>query len=163
MSKMVLGLDLATHTGWALCVDGKIEHSGVWDFSKTRDGIGMHNGHMFLALNRELSKMTWYGEHRIDGIMYERAHHRGGSSTRIPLGLVATVLTFAAQARIGVQDVAANTLKKWATGSGGADKCDMMKAASERTGRTIDNDDEADAVLLAMYGWEKLNEPDTTD
>ena len=47
---MILALDLATHTGWAVASnDGKIISSGVQDFSKKR---GEDNGLLFLRFLR---------------------------------------------------------------------------------------------------------------
>lgn len=47
--------------------------------------------------------------------------------------------------------IPAATLKKWATGNGGASKDEMLIAAEERGGKPA-NDDEADAYLLRAIG-----------
>ena len=55
-NKNILALDLATMTGWATLIDGKI-NSGVQNFSKKR---GESNGIMFLRFNawlREIQKL----------------------------------------------------------------------------------------------------------
>lgn len=54
-------------------------------------------------------------------------------------------------------EVNPSTLKKWATGSGRADKADMIAAAEARGGRPA-NDDEADAYLLRAWGLELVGE-----
>lgn len=54
--------------------------------------------------------------------------------------------------RIPFSVVAPTTLKKWATGSGGAKKADMIDAAVARGAVWTVNDDEADAFLLRLYG-----------
>ena len=58
---MILGLDLATKTGWSLVNEdtGIVEASGVWDLNVHRQGDGRHNGHMFLALYLEVSSKAF--------------------------------------------------------------------------------------------------------
>lgn len=49
-----------------------------------------------------------------------------------------------------------SSLKKFATGHGGADKQAMCVAASAFAGHAINDHDEADAVLLLKYGLDQL-------
>ena len=47
-------------------------------------------------------------------------------------------------------------LKKWAAGSGRADKAAMVEACRRRSGRDPRDDNEADAILIALWGAETL-------
>ena len=85
---MILALDLATHTGWAVASnDGKIISSGVQDFSKKR---GEDNGLLFLRFKKWLKDML--KDHVLipmqqTVVAYERAHFRGGAATELCVGL----------------------------------------------------------------------------
>ena len=149
MRDEILGLDLALHCGWARVLGGKVYELGLLDFSRARDVDGGHNGHAFRALYQ------WLGDNARDGtqLVYELAHHRGGPATRLACGWQATVQLFAARRGLpSPMAVATMTLKKWATGSGKASKGDMMQWASKVVGEQITDDNEADAVAVALWG-----------
>jgi Holliday junction resolvasome RuvABC endonuclease subunit len=148
----ILGLDLAIHCGYSVCQSGQIIASGVWDFSNARKNG--HNGHLFTALSRHIDDLCIC--YKIDHICYERSHFRGGASTRIGVGMSSTVLEYCASNNIPVSDIPTLTLKKWATGTGKADKAMMMAEAEKRTGKHYESDDEADAVLISLSAHEKL-------
>jgi len=145
----ILSLDLATLTGWATNIEGR--RSGTIEFELKR---GESPGMRFLRLRAWLiSIYGLLGE--IDVISYEQAHHRGGHATACCVGLVTEVQAFAAEKGIELMPVHTATLKKWATGSGRANKDDMVQAAKDR-GWDPANHDEADAILLLEYAIEEL-------
>lgn len=92
---------------------------------------------------------------KIDVIVFEQAHHRGGAATAVCVGLVTEVLAFAAEHDIETMPVHTASLKKFATGSGRASKTDMIEAAKAR-GWNPQDDNEADAQLLLEYGLSDL-------
>lgn len=159
----VLALDLATKTGWALSEGSRIE-SGVQDFTKKR---GESNGMLFVHFNSWLrgfrKSLRVFVENGVatipsikpDLIVFEQAHHRGGAATEIAVGLMTRVLEFCAEHRIEHASVHSMTLKKWATGSGKADKGAMIARANQfyrpAPYHLISDDNEADAVLLLHY------------
>lgn len=147
----ILALDLATQAGWATNVG---RQSGVQTFDVKR---GESPGMRFLRCR------GWLNEIRpllggIDVIVYEQAHHRGGAATACCVGLVSTVLTFAAEHGIETMPVHTAELKKWATGKGNAGKPAMIEAARQR-GWKPEDDNEADAQLLLEYALESLGVP----
>jgi len=153
----ILSLDLATKTGWALWDGARIE-SGMQDFTK---GRGESNGMVFLKFNTWLASLKTathrqYPDACFDLIAFEQAHHRGGAATEIAVGLMTRVLEFCARYGIEHTSVHSLTLKKWATGSGKADKETMKVKASLAVARTIEDDNEADAVLILTYALEKF-------
>ncbi len=142
---IILSLDLATKTGWACNIHGK--RSGVVEFQLKR---GESPGMRFLRCRAWLNEMLQLCGGKIDVIVYEQAHHRGGAATACCVGLVTEVLAFAAENNIEVMSVHSGSLKKWATGNGRASKADMIKAAQKR-GWDPEDDNQADATLLLEY------------
>ncbi len=144
----ILAIDAATHTGWCLLGSNLME-SGTEDFSKQR---GESNGTMFLRFRHWLNKILI--ENKVNLVIYEQAHHRGGAATEIGVNLTGRIQECCAELGIEHATIHTSTLKKYATGSGKADKADMVKAACKLTGKIITSDDEADAVLMAKWGVE---------
>jgi len=147
----ILSLDTATKTGWATNIHGK--RSGVIEFQLKR---GESPGMRFLRCRAWLNEMWKLLNVKIDVIVYEQAHHRGGAATAVCVGLVTEVQAFAAEHGIELMPVHTATLKKFATGNGRASKADMIQAARER-GCNVQDDNEADAVLLLEYALSELN------
>ena len=146
---MILSLDCATRTGWALIKNGQVYESGVQDFSKKR---GESNGAMFLRFRNWLSRMI---DLNVDFVVYELSHHRGGAATEIGLNLTGRVQEACAEKGIEYSAVHTGTLKKWACGHGKADKEDMIKKATELLGRAPIDDNEADAVMMGAWAHEE--------
>lgn len=151
---MILALDMATKTGWAVVSSKRgskrIVESGVMDFSKRR---GESNGLLFLRFRRWLTDMVSgaIGPGEITMIAYEQARFRGGAATEICVGLQTRAQELAAEFGIESAPVATNTLKKFATGSGTAGKDLMIARAKLILGRDPIDDNEADAVHIALW------------
>jgi len=159
----VLALDLGTKTGWALSEGGRIE-SGVQTFDVKR---GESPGMRFLRFNRWLDE-THAVYHRaalalgkesgrLDLIVYEQTHNRGGAATEVAAGFATRVQEFCARLSIEHAAVHSATLKKFTTGSGRGDKAGMFAAALAHgwiTGQPDDN--EVDAVCLLHYALAEL-------
>lgn len=150
----ILALDTGIHTGWATLMDCTIE-SGVQDFTKRR---GESNGLMFLRFNSWLNEMQQLSMIKIDLVVFEQAHHRGGYATEIGVGLTTRVQEFACRIKAEYMAVHSGTLKKFITGSGKASKEDMMKYFEEKRGRKPIDDNEADAYCLLMFTCKTIGE-----
>lgn len=150
----ILALDMATVTGWATLIDGRIE-SGVQDFTKKR---GESNGMLFMRFTGWLYALgfDFAGKSRFDLVVYERAHHRGGAATELCVGLMTRAQEFAT--RIGAEYMAVHTatLKKYATGKGNAGKPEMVSWAAAKVNRFITDDNESDAIALLYYAMDEL-------
>ena len=146
---IILSLDCATKTGWALIKDGRVFESGVQDFTKRR---GDSNGVMFLRLRSWLGAMLDTGPALV---AYERAHHRGGAATEIAANLTGRVQEECAARQIEYTAVHTASIKLWATGSGRASKEQVMARSVAFLGRKPIDDNEADAACLGMMTWEE--------
>jgi len=141
-----LALDLATKTGWALRRNGTL-FSGVQDFTPRRgDSPGMR----FLRFVNWLESMIALNDIRL--IVYEQAHQRGGHATEVCVGLVTHTQSTAAAHNVEHTSVPSLTLKKFATGSGRADKGMMLlEAKSKWPDQQVTDDNQADALWLLAF------------
>lgn len=155
----ILALDMGGKTGWRLYNQGLRSdlwrYSGVQEFTLKR---GESPGMRWLRFRAWLEQTNHHScriAGRIDLVVYEMPHHRGGASTAAGLGYKTEVEAFAAGIGAETMPVHSATLKKWATGSGRAGKPDMIRAA-HALGYTPADDNEADAILLLEYALEEL-------
>jgi Holliday junction resolvasome RuvABC endonuclease subunit len=146
----VLALDLGSKTGFAIGSSGRVSESGVFQASMER---GESRGMFFIRwgawFKEMLSKLT------PDLVVYEMPHARGGAATDVLVGLSTRVAEYCTAAGVEYGKVHSMTLKKWATGSGKANKEEMIVVAYERTLEKITSDDQADAILLCLYQMER--------
>lgn len=141
----VLGLDIATTTGWAvLDASGRVA-SGAWDCSVRRhEGSGMRLVR-FRAFLREAIE-----HYQPDVIAYELVERHEGTGAAHVYGALQGALLEEGEVRGGlaIATVPVGHIKQYATGRGNARKAAMVKAAKERWG--IDpTEDEADALWVA--------------
>ena len=88
---------------------------------------------------------------KFDVVVYEQAHHRGGAATEICVNLTGRIQEACAERGVEFASVHSGTLKKWTCGSGKADKAEMIAKAKILLGREPLDDNEADAVNMAVY------------
>lgn len=148
---IVLSIDPARSTGWALYQAG-VTTIGTKLF---RYNKGESPGMDFLRYGGWLEEMNKISMKPIDVIVYEDPHLRGKAATLLLVGFITKIKEFAAKYNIQVANLHTGTLKKYATGSGSASKEDMV-AEAKRRGFGVQNDDEADAVLLLQYQLDEL-------
>lgn len=146
----IVALDLATKTGWACLIEGKVS-SGVQVFDLKR---GESPGMRFLRLRAWLDEMIVLSG-KLDVVVFEQAHHRGGAATQLCVGMATEVLAWAAKIGAETMPVHTGTLKKFATGKGNAGKPEMIDAA-KRMGYSPADDNEADACCLLEYAMCEL-------
>jgi Holliday junction resolvasome RuvABC endonuclease subunit len=149
---VILALDCATKTGWALIKSGMVYESGVQDFSKKR---GESNGIMFIRFRKWISNM--FKENKPSLIVYEQTplHFKSGSALEISMNLTGRVQEEADKEFIQYTSYAPTALKKFATGAGKADKGAMIKACEQKSGMVTTDDNEADAILLGLMAYEE--------
>jgi Holliday junction resolvasome RuvABC endonuclease subunit len=145
----ILAVDPGTHCGWASFSNGQVE-SGVQIFEL---GRGDSPGIRFLHFRAWLKKMFQLTVPSL--VSYERPLLYGGYATDLLVGFVTRIQEECAEHSVACEAVHVSTLKKKATGSGRADKAAMIWAASERFGREIKDDNEADALMLLWVAMEE--------
>ena len=171
----ILALDLGTRTGWALAEGGRVE-SGTQVFDVKR---GESPGMRWIRFRRWLAEIAM-AEHssgggtidtpgsqrvpyflpRVEMIVWEAAHHRGGAATHVGVNFAGRVEEFCAQNKIEHASVHTATIKKFATGSGRGDKGAMIAAVQRRgwAAHVVEplDDNHADALALLHYALEEL-------
>ena len=151
MSERILAFDFGSRTGWAALSDGHIE-SGVQVFDLSR---GESSGMRFIRFRKWLEEILRLIQPGL--CVYEAAHHRGGFATEFLVGMTTRLQETCAEKGIEYAAVHSATLKKFATGSGRADKSAMMKRAAVLfPDRRIEDDNESDALMLLEYARAKF-------
>lgn len=157
---VILALDQATVTGYAVVNErGDILDSGVWKLADKKR-TGESRGMRYIRFEAELKKIMF--RWRPELVVHEQTLLRGGAATEIANGLKAIVLKVAAERETEVSCVHTSELKHWATGNGRAEKEDMVRAATgflkahSETGKAVpDDDNEADAICIALWSAER--------
>lgn len=145
----ILALDLGCKTGWAAWADDHL-YSGVEKFELER---GTSPGLRLLRFRARLQEILATAKPTL--LLYERPHHRGGYSTEVLVHFSGVVIEECAKLGVEHEAVHTATLKKDATGSGRAEKKDMIAAAKRKWGIEPETDDHADALCLLDYGMRK--------
>lgn len=138
----ILALDLSRNVGWA----SNYSTPG-YGIEKFPSKSFKRRGAVFSAFDGWL--VSWIGKNgRPDLIAIESPHFRGGDPTLMLVGLMAMAERVCSD--IGIEfdhETHTNSLKKWATGNGKAEKPQMISAANE-LGCMTDDDNVADAFLV---------------
>lgn len=146
----ILGIDPGTKCGWAVLDDGRRIASGVWDLSSKRhEGGGMR----FVRLRCYLDEIAGLG---IDAVGYEEVRrHMGVDAAHVYGGVVATIQAWCerrpgSSLQLPYRGVPVGTVKKVATGKGNAKKDQMCAAVVGWFGYEPKDDNEADALFIAV-------------
>lgn len=145
----ILAIDPGSKTGWACSTDGRIE-SGVQHFSLKR---GESQGMRFMLFRTWIRQMLDYALPEL--VIYEMAHHRGGSATELLIGMTTRIQEECEGKIIEYTSIHSATLKKFATGKGNSGKKAMLKEARYRFGKHVKDHNEADALLMLDYAREE--------
>jgi Holliday junction resolvasome RuvABC endonuclease subunit len=143
----LLALDLGTDTGYAISSNKGVIVSGSLNFKARRfEGGGMR----YLKFRRWLDDL-----HRntpITEVGFEEVRsHKGTDAAHVYGGLTAVLTAWCEDNNIPYQGVSVGTIKKFATGSGNADKNAVKRAVREKWGFKPKDDDEADALALLHF------------
>ena len=156
MGSVILALDPATRTGYAIG-DGVQRVSGVWDLSKGSDS---HPGGQLQRLAELLERAIL--DNQVHAIATELAsfgsiNPHTASVHNEKLGVIKLI---GCQHGLRVIGYHPTSIKKFVTGSGKADKKQMIRAARTMLGLTTESDDEADAcAVLALALYEEARPP----
>lgn len=156
----VIGIDLGNDCGFAVLTrTGQRVESGVWHFGKYKDGERMSEVVRSVKALVQRVQIT-HGD--VLAVGYEYSVNYRFSSAATVFGEYRGALklaTFEAQVPLYGANWAA--VKKHATGSGAADKAQMIDAANARwhQGLTAKGHDEADALWVADFVRVPLTRP----
>lgn len=155
----ILALDLGTKTGWAT-LTGKHINSGEMEFKSDRfEGGGMR----YLKFKHWLSQLHTMGQFEL--VMFEEVrNHAGVTAAHVYGGFLAHLTAWCEAEKIAYKGVPVATIKKHATGKGGAGKPAMISAMIRKGHVTLsaDADNEADALAILYYSKELFMEPEPT-
>lgn len=144
---LTVGIDPGTHCGWAILrSDGSRVASGVWDLSPRRhEGGGMR----YLRVRRHLTEML--GQYAVEQLAYEEVRrHAGTDAAHVYGGIVAMIAAVCEEGDVPYAGASVGTIKKLATGKGNAGKPQMIEAALAIFGVECEDDNEADALFVAL-------------
>lgn len=143
----LLGLDTGTLTGWAVNRGDKI-------VSGTARLAVEPRGRRWADLRQALDGLV--REHDLMAVYYERSEFIGGGNQALALldrgGMYAVLEAWAWVWKLPLIPCGPGQAKKSLTGSGRAEKRDMIVAASRLCGEPIGDSNQADAVGVLMFG-----------
>lgn len=150
----ILAIDLGTKTGWAILQKkGKVSTttSGTINFVNDRyQGGGMR----YLRFQRWLNDLK-HQVGRINEIYFEEVRrHLGVDAAHAYGGFMATLTSWCEEKKVPYQGVPVQTIKKFITGKGNANKQEVINAV-KALGYNPADDNEADATALLLYKTEK--------
>lgn len=143
----ILALDPANKTGWCVVTENATRF-GTWQISDTRD---QHRGSRLARLREFIFRVR--RRESIDLLVYEDAVMGSHffKTQQVHGEIRGVILLVAHELGIEARPVNPMTLKSWLTGSGKAKKPDMIAAVKRRFDIQTDDDNQADAVALALY------------
>lgn len=152
----LLGLDLATRTGWAFVdTEGALPlwMAGFMDFKSQRhEGGGMR----YLRFRQWLLNVL--DAQGPQAVFYEEIRrHMSTDAAHVHGGLLAVMQSVCEARRIPYAGIPVGTIKKRATGKGNAGKAQMIEAACvEWPAIEVSDDNVADALWIARCGLDQL-------
>lgn len=162
----IIGLDPAQSFGWAWLDPTKgprIDQSGTWKLKVSAKVNASPGGYKFSQAYKLITALISSDGQTV--IYYEKAErHLGTAAAHAAGGYYAIIQAVGYDNCVPTYPVSVTALKKYATGSGRADKSEMIDAANKEwcalSGTTIDatEDDRADALWVAAWGLEQLRQ-----
>ena len=153
--RRAVAYDLASATGFAVLDNGLLEvgtHKVVRRTGRKREPdehVGIKFSRLEIAIWRQLQDL------QPDVVFYEEStgNYQSVDASRVAFGFRALLLACCARLNIPTEGYSVLTIKKYFTGSGRAQKDDMMFECRQRFRElVVDNDNEADAVAILCYG-----------
>ena len=143
----ILGLDVATHTGWAT-----LTASGEWDFTPKRDES---KGMRLIRFKAKLKEICDAEDIKV--ITYERVSGFHKNALIVAGELTGVLKLFCEERGIEYRAYSAAEIKKFASKSGKASKADMVRLAKEKYEMEGNSDNQADALHLIYLTIHDLN------
>ncbi|WP_194966830.1 crossover junction endodeoxyribonuclease RuvC, partial [Rickettsia endosymbiont of Cardiosporidium cionae] len=143
---------LGTKTGFSISLaGGKYICSGTVDFTSKR----LEDPNRKYLRFREFLEKTCL-KYSVNEIYFEEVRrHVGTTAAHVYGGYLAILLTFCVQEAISYESVPVTTIKKHIAGKGNAKK-ESIVAAVKKIGFNPVDDNEADAISIMLYIFQKL-------
>ncbi len=149
--KVILALDLASETGYAVQRADGVVLTGIASFLKT-----LNPGDRWIRFHDWTAGMLDFEEPQL--IIFEQPfiHMKHASGLGISYGFKTVLEMLAARRGIKCYGISPSELKKWATGRGNADKSLMLRYARSM-GWNLSNNNEVDAMWLLHFAQDKFS------
>lgn len=147
--RVLVGLDIATRTGWARWEEGTWS-TGVLDC--TPEVKDEPDGMRFARFADRLPPLL----RGVDAVLMEQPFSRGARTAQVLGGLIAVALVECERARVEYVFVHPAEAKAAATGKGRASKDEVIAGVERLTGLVGLSHDEADAVAVILHALEHL-------
>ncbi len=159
-----LGFDIGTKCGWAAYADGCYFQHDAYDCGLLKLPGGRFPGDGLRTLVFETELLELINRNRPDIIYYELVRsHMGVDAAHVYGALRGTLTKVCEQNKIPYTGIPVGTIKKFATGNGGAKKAAMVATAKAKWPQLkIQTDDVADALWILATGMNQTDNPDTT-
>lgn len=149
--KNILAFDAGGKTGWASFKNERLE-SGVATFALKR---GESKGMIYILFNAFLHKIL--DLIKPDLVIFEQTFSIGRAAQETMIGMNTRIQEACEKRGIDCTFVYPNQLKKYATGSGKANKEDMVKKANDKWPYlNIQDHNQADALFLLQWARDNL-------
>ena len=151
--KYYIGIDPGTQCGWAVVdANGNRLASGTWDLSSRRhEGGGMR----YVRLQSHLREL--FDAYPPATVFYEEVRrHLGTDAAHVYGGIVSHIAAFCECRSTAYCGIPVGTVKKYATGKGNAQKDAMVAATVARWPDWRGDDNEADAIWVALAGLKTI-------
>lgn len=144
----ILAIDLGTHMGWAARTLNQLDDEYGVTSGHDLFQEGIRPGTRYLRFNTRLAELI--ETNRPDVVCYERLTfpHKSIAAAHVYYGMLAVLEMRCAISYKRLISFPTFFIKKVATDKGNATKEEMIEAACKHYGRTIEDDNEADALWL---------------
>ena len=151
--KAILSIDLGTQTGWALQNEAGLITSGTLSLRSNRfEGGGMR----YLRFKHWLDEILAVTK-QINYIYFEEVNrHVGTAAAHAYGGFLAQLTSWCESEFIPYRGVPVQTIKKFVTNKGNANKLEVIKA-TKALGHNPQDDNEADALALLYFARKDLH------
>ncbi len=159
-----LGFDIGTNCGWAARLDGCYLYSDSYECGLLKLPGGRFPGDGLRAMQFEAELLKLIDTYKPDHIYYELVRaHRGVDAAHVYGALRGTLTKVCEQKKIPYTGIPVGTIKKFATGNGGAKKPAMVATAKAKWPTLkIQTDDVADSLWVLATGLHQSENPQDT-
>lgn len=164
----VLSLDLGSTMGWAAGIDAKPKKHGFVDFTRHPE----KDSNETAFSNESFARFLEWASKKIksaDIVVCEKPNVYGTGkfssfhAMRVLFGMYGIVQAVAGVHGKSLIPVSATTVKKFWTGSGKANKTQMLMLAAERGFESVQDHNECDSIAIYTYYWEVLRAQGKTE